>query len=61
MSIKSARMSAKLTQQEVANQLNVGRTAVAMWETSDVMPRVETLVKLSSILGCSIDELLKND
>ena len=61
MSIRSAREVAGLTQQDLADKLNIGRSTVAMWETGGIMPRVGTLKRLSIVLGCSTDELLKEE
>ena len=57
--IKTLREKAGLKQVDLARKLNVGQSAVAMWETGLVMPRTDKLPKLAEILGCTIDELLK--
>lgn len=61
MNIKKAREKAGLTQQELAEQLGIGQSAVAMWETQGFMPRTDKLPALAKILGCTIDELLRVD
>lgn len=38
--------------------LNVGQSTVAMWENGTNIPRVLTLVKLSNIFCCDIDDIL---
>jgi DNA-binding transcriptional regulator YiaG len=40
-SIKELREKQGLTQEELSNTLNVGRTAVTMWETGKTFPRSE--------------------
>lgn len=59
MSYKSARESAKLTQQEVADALGIQRTTVAMWETGKSMPQASKLPQIAKILGCTVDELFE--
>lgn len=55
--IKESRLAAGFTQKEIAERIGVDRTSVAKWETGKSYPRGETLVKLASVMGCSIDEL----
>ena len=59
MNIKEAREKAGLTQQDLADELGVGQSTVAMWETQKSLPRTDKLPALAKILGCTIDELLK--
>lgn len=61
MNIKKAREKAGLTQQDLANELGVGQSTVAMWETQNSLPRTDKLPMLAKILGCTIDELLKKE
>lgn len=58
MNIKKAREKAGLTQQDLANELGVGQSTVAMWETQNSLPRTDKLPALAKILGCTIDDLL---
>ena len=51
------RQRAGLTQQQLAEGLNVSRTAVTMWETGQSWPSAAILPKLADVLLCSIDEL----
>ena len=61
VNIKEAREKAGLTQQDLANELGVGQSTVAMWETQKSLPRTDKLPALAKIIGCTIDELLKNE
>ena len=42
---------------ERAKELNVSRTAITKWELGATIPRTELLPKLSSLLGCRIDDM----
>lgn len=57
MRIKEFRMSANLTQLELADKLGVQRTTITMWETGEVMPRADKLPEIAKILNCSISDL----
>lgn len=59
MKLKELRQSKKLTQIEIATELEVSRTTVSMWESGSALPRADKLIKLADILGCTVDELLK--
>ena len=56
--IKELRGLNNMTQEDLALKLGVARTAVSMWETGESKPRLETLIQLSKIFNCSVDELL---
>lgn len=52
------RKKRNLLQKDVASALGVDRSSVAKWETGESVPKLETLVRLSDLLFCSVDELL---
>ncbi len=56
--LKRIRERRKLTQEELANMVSVGRTTVTLWENGINKPRADMLVKLSKVLDCSIEDLL---
>lgn len=60
MNLKALREARNMTQDFIAAQLKVGRTAVAMWEAGKSMPTADKLPELAQILGCTIDDLFKN-
>lgn len=47
-----------LSQEELANRLNVSRQTVSKWEIGDSTPDMEKLVALSDLFEVSIDELV---
>ena len=54
--IRLARRAASLTQVELANQLDVGRSAVAQWERADgSRPSATHLAALAQKLNCSFE------
>lgn len=59
MSIRLARMKAGLTQKKVAELLGVTAGAVCQWEKGMNKPRLDKLVKLADLCGCTVDELIR--
>ena len=58
MNFKIMRLRAGLTQQDVAEKLDVDRSSVAKWETGEAMPRADKLPQIAVLLSCTVDELL---
>lgn len=56
--IKKLRTSAKITQQELAEQLNVTRQAVSSWEQGKNQPDIQTIEALAKVLDVSIEEVI---
>lgn len=59
--IKQVRVSKKLTQQEVADQLYVTRQCISRWENGKTIPDIESLEKLATIYEITIGEILDED
>ena len=59
--LKTLRKSVGLTQEQLAEQLKVKRSTVAMWETGQNTPPTKYLVELADVFGCSVDELLRTE
>lgn len=47
-----------LSQEELANRLNVTRQTISKWELGDSTPDMEKLMALSDLFGVSLDELV---
>lgn len=52
------REKAGLSQQDLADRLNVTRQTVSRWENQKTEPPIDTLVYLSELYGVSVDYLL---
>jgi len=50
----------KLTQQKLAEKINVSRSSVVQYEAGEKSPRYDVLLKIASLFGVSIDFLLGN-
>lgn len=58
MNIKYLREKKNFKQEDLATMMNIDRSSVAKWETGESLPRTDKLLKLASILGCTVDDLL---
>lgn len=56
--IYQKRKEKNMTQEELAEKLNVARQTVSKWETGETVPDVDSLKKLAILLEFSIDEVL---
>ena len=59
--IRSLRKARKLTQEQLAEYLNVSSQAVSKWETGLSCPDIETLPKLALFFQVSMDQLFDFD
>lgn len=53
------RRRAGYTQESLAEALGVSRQAVGKWESGQGFPEAVTLVTLADLLGCSLDQLMR--
>ena len=57
--IAEQRKIANLTQEEVAERLGIGASAVSRMERGAIMPTVARLVELARIFGCPVSRILE--
>ena len=57
--ISSLRKEKGMTQNELAEKMNVTDKAVSKWERDLSCPDINTISKLANILDVSVDELLQ--
>ncbi len=51
----------KMTQQDLAKQINYSDKAVSRWENGEVLPDVETLAKIAEVYGVPLSRILEKD
>ena len=56
--IYTLRKERSISQEELANELNVSRQSVSKWETNQSMPDFDKIVMLCQFFGITTDELL---
>ena len=59
--LKMLRKENNLTQEELAEKLNVSRQAITKWESGEGIPDIENLKQISILFNTTIDELVKED
>lgn len=56
--LKKLRKTARLTQEQVAEKLNVSRQSVAKWESGDALPDIDNCIMLARLYNVTIDDLV---
>lgn len=59
--IKNIRKEKKMTQEQMANILNVSRQAISNWENNKNFPDLEMIIKISRLFSLTLDELILGD
>ena len=59
--ILSLRKGSGMSQEELAEKLNVSRQSVSKWESAAAIPDVSKILEMSKIFGVTTDYLLKDD
>ena len=50
-----------MTQEKLAQKLNVSRQAISKWESGETVPEVATLLQLAELFSCKLDDLLRQE
>lgn len=56
--IRRQRTKKGLTQDQLAERLNVTRQAISNWETGKTQPDIETVTRLAEVFEISVEELI---
>ena len=56
--LQSLRRGAGMSQDALAERLEVSRQAVSKWERDEAMPETEKVIRIAKLFGVSLDELL---
>ena len=56
--LQNARKASGLSQEELADKMEVSRQSISKWESGSSYPETEKLIELAKLLGCQIDELI---
>ena len=54
-------MRADMTQEDIAEKLNVSRQTVSKWESDESTPSMDKLFELCDFFSCTLDQLLRSD
>lgn len=50
-----------MTQEELAEKMNVSRQTVSKWELDTVYPEIDKIIELCNFFSCSMDQLIRED
>lgn len=59
--LQNLRKQKEMSQEELAEKLNVSRQAISKWETGETIPETEKIITLCEIFNCSMDTLVKGN
>ncbi len=59
--IKTEREKLSMSQDELAQKMDISRQAISKWETGNSYPDIEKILKLSQIFNLTLDDLVKGD
>ena len=59
--LKKLRKLKKLSQESLAEKMNVSRQSVSKWETGDAYPEMNNLLELCKIFHCKISDLINDN
>ena len=57
--LQNLRKIKNMSQEELAEKLNVSRQAVSKWESGNGYPETEKIISICEIFNCSMDQLVK--
>ena len=59
--LREARTASGLSQEIVAEKINVSRQTISNWETEKTYPDIISIIQLSDLYNISFDDLLQGD
>ena len=59
--LKKLRVDRNLSQEQLAEKLNISRQAISKWESGKAYPDIENLVILRDMFDVTLDDLVIND
>lgn len=59
--IKMIRQRAELTQSDLAKKIGADSRQISMYENSRIVPSTQVLIRLSEVLGVTLDYLVRDD
>lgn len=57
--LQNLRKAKEMSQEELAEKLNVSRQAVSKWETGETSPETEKIIMICDLFDCTMDSLVK--
>ena len=60
ITIKSYRLKAGISQEELAEKCDISRNSVSLIETGKINPTIIRIIDIATVLGIDIDSLVKD-
>lgn len=58
--LKRLRKSKKISQEQLAEKMNVSRQSVSKWETGEAYPEMNNILELCKIFHCRVNDLVND-
>ena len=58
--LKLLRKNKNMSQEELAERMNVSRQSVSKWETGDAYPEINNILQLCKVFNCKINDLVND-
>lgn len=58
ITLKGLRLRANLTQDRVADAINISQTSVSLWEAGKTVPKLQKVKGLANLYNCTIDDII---
>nr|MBR4281102.1 helix-turn-helix domain-containing protein [Clostridia bacterium] len=55
------RKQRRLTQEQLAETMNVSRQTISKWESGEMIPELQKLIELCDLFSCKLDALVRED
>lgn len=59
--LQNLRKQHNISQEQLAEQINVSRQSISKWESGDSYPETEKLIALCEIFDCKLDDLVRGE
>jgi transcriptional regulator with XRE-family HTH domain len=59
--IQSLRRQRRITQEQLAEQMNVSRQTISKWESGEMVPELPKLIELCELFSCKLDALVREE
>ena len=59
--LKKVRKNKKMSQEQLAEKVNVSRQSISKWETGEAYPEMNNILQLCKIFNCKINDLIHTD
>ena len=59
--IRTLRKQNNMSQEQLAEKLDVSRQSISLWEKDSTQPTIDNIITLSDVFGVTVDKLLKSN